>query len=115
MANVNLPAPILVAGGALCLLGGYLIGVVAGPDTPDLTTGVVTSWEASKGRLCLSGDNVADQDGADEDGTLCGRWQRTAGAKTPREGDNFRFVSVERPGKSEDDPAQVVIYGDVVD
>ena len=45
VGNVTLPTPVFVAGGALCLLGGYLVGVVAGPDTPDRTTGSVVSFD----------------------------------------------------------------------
>ena len=41
MGNLNLPTPIVLAGAALCILAGYLIGVVAGPDTPERTTGTV--------------------------------------------------------------------------
>ena len=38
MGNVTLPTPIFVAGGALCLLAGYFVGSIAGPDTPERTT-----------------------------------------------------------------------------
>lgn len=116
MGNVNLPAPVLVAGGALCLLGGYLIGVVAGPDTPDRTTGVVASYDDSTRLLCLAGDTVQDQEGAAEDGSLCGRWQRGPGVRTPKAGDRFRFVSVLPAGAPEGSPGMgVLIYGDVVE
>ncbi len=119
MANVNLPAPVVIAGGALCLLGGYLVGVVAGPDTPDRTTGVVSSYDRTTGVLCLEGDSVSSQDGADEDGLLCGDWQRSQGSTVPSVGDDFRFVSIrtaEAPaGTQTDADNQVLIYGDVVD
>lgn len=116
MGNVNLPTPVVVAGGALCLLGGYLLGIVAGPETPDRTTGVVRSYDASTRELCLTGDTVTEQEGAGTDGSLCGRWQRSPGATIPSEGDEFRFVSV----LPADDPEGVssggaLIYGDVVD
>ena len=65
MANLNLPTPVVIAGAGLCLLGGYLIGVVAGPDTPERTTGTVDSYNARTNELCLSGDAVGDQDGAE--------------------------------------------------
>jgi hypothetical protein len=115
VGNVNLPTPVLIAGAAACLLGGYLIGVVAGPDTPARTTGVVESYDSGSGRLCLSGDEVSSQEGADDDGVLCGAWQRTQGSPAPHEGDEFRFVSVltaEHPDG--DDTERVLIYGDVV-
>lgn len=119
MANVNLPLPLFVAAGAFCLLAGFLVGVVAGPDTPDSTTGVVESYDAGSGRLCLTGDSVADRDGADDEGVLCGVWRRSLKATVPEVGDDFRFVSVrgaEPPeGTGEVRVAGIVIYGDVVD
>ena len=74
MANLNLPTPVVLAGAGLCLLGGYLIGVVAGPDTPERTTGVVDSYNSRTNELCLTGDAVGDQEGANDDGELCGIW-----------------------------------------
>lgn len=122
MANVNLPAPLIAAGGALCVLAGYLIGVVTGPDTVEQTTGTVDSFNQTSNELCLSGDAVADQEGAEE-GVLCGVWRRDSGSDTPREGDSFRFVSVQTPDAPEDEQdeddenagGKVYIYGDVVD
>ena len=55
MGNVTLPTPVALAGGALCILGGYLLGVVAGPDTPGRTTATVESYDERDGRLCLTG------------------------------------------------------------
>jgi hypothetical protein len=119
VGNVNLPTPVVIAGGALCLLGGYLIGVVAGPDTPDRTTGVVESYDSRTQKLCLSGDAVSQQEGADKDGVLCGAWQRSPGATTPHSGDNFRFVTKhtaqDPSGTDTNVDDQVLIYGDVVD
>lgn len=119
MGTVNLPTPVVIAGAALCGLGGYLIGVVAGPDTPDRTTGVVDSYERSTSALCLSGDTVADQEGASEDGQLCGTWRRGSGSREPEVGDEFRFVSVRTSqapeGVETDRASRVLIYGDVVD
>jgi len=119
VGNVNLPTPVVIAGGALCLLGGYLIGVVAGPDTPERTTGVVESFDSGTSRLCLSGASVSEQEGVDDDGILCGAWQRSTGSTTPHEGDTFRFVSIrtaEPPeGTDTDTGERVLIYGDVVD
>jgi hypothetical protein len=120
VANVNLPTPVVIAGGALCLLGGYLVGVVAGPDTPDRTTGVVESYDSKTQELCLSGDAVSADADANEDGLLCGAWQRSPGSTTPHSGDNFRFVTkrtAQDPSGTDggDDDAQVLIYGDVVD
>ncbi len=116
MANVNLPLPVVVAGGALALLGGYLIGVVAGPETPDRTTGVVESYTTTTRELCLSGDAVSERDGANEDGILCGVWQRPAGATRPQVGDSFRFVTMQTAQDPDAEVAgAVLIYGDVVD
>ena len=59
MANINLPVPVAVAGGCLCLLGGYLIGAVAGPQASDPTVATVESYDSGTRELCLSGDSVA--------------------------------------------------------
>jgi hypothetical protein len=113
---VNLPTPVVIAGGALCLLGGYLIGVVAGPDAPDRTTGKVESYNSKTHELCLSGDTVSKQEGADDKGLLCGAWQRTPGSDIPHPGDSFLFVSKQTAqDPSSNDAADVLIYGDVVD
>ncbi len=115
MGNVTLPTPVFLAGGALCLVGGYLVGSVAGPDTPDRTTARVLSFDHSSSRLCLRGSATKDQDGAHSDGTLCGTWRESRGSQTPRTGDDFRFVSVSNSGDSEGHRQdQVVIYGDVL-
>lgn len=120
MGNVNLPTPVAMAGGALCILGGYLLGVVAGPDTPSRTSATVDSYDDRNGHLCLTGEDIADQEGVTEDGQLCGTWRRTVGgSRLPEVGDEFRFVSVvvDRPPPGEDDDAEgpfTVIYGDVV-
>jgi hypothetical protein len=55
MGNVTLPTPVALTGGAICLLGGYLLGVVAGPDSPSKAVAVVESYDESDGRLCLVG------------------------------------------------------------
>jgi len=116
VGNVTLPTPVFLAGGALCLVAGYLIGSVTAPDTPDRTTGQVVSFDASESRLCLEGDAIQDQEGADADGKLCGTLRRTPNAQLPRKGDAFRFVSVRTSGKVDGKTEQqVVIYGDVVD
>ena len=47
MGNVNLPTPVAVAGGAICVLGGYLLGALTGPDTATRTTAVVDSYDPS--------------------------------------------------------------------
>jgi hypothetical protein len=114
VGNVNLPTPIVFAGAGLCLLGGYLIGVVAGPDTPERTTGVVASYSAPTRELCLTGDSVEDQEGAEE-GMLCGIWQRAADSTPPREGDRFRFVSKVSPGQPGEEDDRVLIFGEVDD
>ena len=111
MGNVNMPAPVAVAGGALCLLGGYLIGVVAGPDTTSRTTADVVSYDPDDRELCLGGGAVSELPEA-EGGVLCGTWQRTSGARTPVEGDDFRFVTMTSQDGGSDETV-VFIYGDV--
>ena len=119
MGNVTMPTPVALAGGALCVLGGYLLGVVAGPDTPSRTTAVVESYDQGDGRLCLTGEEIKDQPGVAETGQLCGTWRRSAGDQTlPEPGDEFSFVSVlvdQPPSDTEDGQrTSTVIYGDVV-
>ncbi len=119
MGNVNLPTPVALAGGAICVLGGYLLGVVAGPDTPSRTTATVASYDAETSELCLSGETIEDQEGVTEDGRLCGTWRRTEGTSSdPDPGDQFRFVSVvvdaSRGDESSEAGPVTVIYGDVV-
>ena len=46
MGNVTLPTPVFLAGGALCLVAGYLVGTVTGPDTPQRTTAEVVSFDS---------------------------------------------------------------------
>ena len=116
MGNVTLPTPVFVAGGALCLLAGYLVGSLVGPDTPERTTATVVSFDPDKSRLCLEGEAIEDQEGADPEGQLCGTLRRTPNSGLPREGDEFRFVSVSTSGELDGrTEQQVVIYGDVVD
>ena len=111
MANVNLPAPVAFAGAALCALGGYLIGVVAGPDTTSRTTAEVLSYDQDSRELCLTGDAVADLPEAG-DGRLCGTWRSAQRSPAPRRGDQFRFVVMSSEGQGE---VSTFIYGDVVD
>jgi hypothetical protein len=115
VGNVTLPTPVFVAGGALCVLAGYLIGSVVAPDTPERTTAVVASYDSETAELCLTGDAIKDQEGAASNGKLCGNWRRTPGALTPTKGDKFRFVSVSTSGTSHGKAEhQVLIYGDIV-
>jgi hypothetical protein len=114
VGNVNLPTPVVLAGAGLCLLGGYLVGVVAGPEGPDRTTGTVQSYDSSSNSLCLEGDGVEDLDGA-KDGVLCGVWEGSEGARTPRKGDHFRFVSRLDRNRSGAEDDRVVIFGEVDD
>ncbi len=86
VGNVTLPTPVFLSGGALCLLAGYLVGSVVGPDTPDRTTGQVVSYDRSESRLCLEGEAIKDQEGVDEDGRLCGTLRRTPNSKLPQRG-----------------------------
>jgi len=109
---------VALAGGAICVLGGYLLGVVVGPDTASRTTAVVARYDPATSRLCLQGDGIEGQEGVVEDGLLCGTWRRTQGDQsTPREGDDFRFVSLsvgdEASGPDGQQPT-TVIYGDLV-
>jgi hypothetical protein len=115
MGNVNLPTPVAMAGGAICVLGGYLLGVVTGPDSAARTTGVVESYDSGSGRLCLSGDGIEEQEGTIVDGVLCGTWRRTVGSATvPEPGDMFRFVSLSGDESPRGKRATTVIYGSVV-
>jgi hypothetical protein len=111
MGNVNLPAPVAFAGAALCAMGGYLVGVVAGPDTTSRTTAEVVSYDPVGHELCLRGDAVADLPEA-EDGQLCGTWRSAQRNPRPQEGDQFRFVVMSSEGQGE---VSTFIYGDVVD
>jgi hypothetical protein len=120
VATTRLPTPVLVAGGSLCLLAGYVLGVVAGPTSPDRSTGTVESYDPGSDQLCLSGEAVADtvaELGGAEGGRLCGTWRRTPGSTTPDTGDKFLFVSIRATDDPEDaeDPVRVLIYGDVVE
>ena len=112
MGNVNMPTPVALAAGGLCLLGGYLVGVVAGPDTTARTTAEVTSYDRATERLCLGGEAVRDLPEASE-GEVCGTWRHNQGAATPREGDRFRFVTMTSRDSGSEETA-VFIYGDVV-
>ncbi|MGN6574817.1 MAG: hypothetical protein ACTHKG_03945 [Nocardioides sp.] len=119
MGNVNLPTPVALAGGAFCILGGYLLGVVAGPDTATRTTAEVASYDPATSRLCLEGDGIEGQEGTVKDGLLCGTWRRTGGDQAaPRPGDSFRFVSlsVQDPEHTTPEGQQpaTVIYGSLV-
>lgn len=114
MGNVNLPTPVVLAGAGLCLLGGYLLGVVAGPESPDRTVAEVKSFSGDGNRLCLEGEAVADLAGAKDD-VLCGVWRRANGDVTPEVGDTFRFVSTFHAGRSGKDDDRVTIFGEVAD
>jgi hypothetical protein len=119
MGNVTLPTPVALAGGAICILGGYLLGVVAGPSAPSRTVATVESYNERTGELCLTGETITDQEGAGEEGRLCGTWRRSVGDQNlPEPGDEFRFVSVvvDQPpeGESRADGPFTMIYGDVV-
>lgn len=116
MGNVTLPTPVFLAGGALCVVAGILVGSVLLPDTPARTTAKVVSFDTTNSELCLEGDALEDQDGVDADGRLCGTLRRTPSAQIPRTGDEFRFVSVRTSDETAGQSAQqTVIFGDVVD
>ena len=116
MGNVTLPTPVFLAGGALCIVAGYLVGSVVGPDTPSRTTAEVVSFDSGSQKLCLEGDAIKDQEGVDSSGHLCGTLRRTPNSQVPAKGDDFRFVSVRTTGEVDgNQQQQVVIYGAVVD
>ncbi|HEY0905425.1 MAG TPA: hypothetical protein VGE14_16205 [Marmoricola sp.] len=115
MGNVTLPTPVFLAGGALCLMAGYLVGAVVGEDGQAGTTATVVSFERSTARLCLEGESVEDESGV-EDGVLCGTWSRSAGSTVPAEGDTFRFVATDTSGVKGSKPRDaIVIFGTVVE
>ncbi|WP_148574966.1 hypothetical protein [Nocardioides caldifontis] len=109
MGNVTLPTPLAVAGGALCLLAGYVVGVALGDGATDRSTAEVDSYDVSDNELCLTGEAVEQMEEA-EDGMLCGEWRRGTASSVPRPGDAFTFVTItnERDGEQ-----AVFIYGDV--
>lgn len=112
MGNVTLPTPVFAAGGALCLLAGYLAGSVLGADTPDNSTATVASYDPQTSEICLSGKAVEEEKTVDEDGRLCGRWSHSSGVR-PRKGDRFRFVTLDQRTAEGGDEG-VVIFGTVV-
>lgn len=115
MATTRLPRAVLIAGAAMFLLAGYVLGMAVGADSPERSTGVVRSYDASSDELCLSGRTVSSAAGSEGD-RLCGTWRRRSGSPVPEEGDEFRFVSIRASDDPDDDedPVRVLIYGDVV-
>jgi hypothetical protein len=115
VGNVTLPTPVFVAGGAFCLVAGYLIGSVVGDDSARRTTATVVSFDTGSAKLCLKGDSVKDAPGVDDDGVLCGTWSHSTGALLPTKGDTFRFVTMDTSGVKGSKPRDtIVIYGTVV-
>lgn len=115
MGNVTLPTPVFLAGGAFCLLAGYLAGAVVGPDSHRGTTAKVVSFDNATAKLCLEGGSVKDDPAASDKGVLCGTWSHSTGSTTPRKGDTFRFVTMDTSGVKGAKPVdKVVIYGTVV-
>jgi hypothetical protein len=112
MGIVSLPTPVALTGGAICLLGGYLVGVLTGPDTTSRTTATVVSYDTGSGELCLTGDGVKAQ--ASDGDQLCGTWRRAGESTPPRQGDRFRFVTLSGGNSGDTEKPAVVIYGDVV-
>lgn len=113
---MTLPTPVFLAGGAFCLLAGYLTGAVAGPDGHQGTTAKVVSFDEGTAKLCLTGDSVKDEPGVSDQGVLCGTWSHSTGSTTPQKGDTFRFVTMDTSGVKGAKPmATVVIYGTVVE
>jgi hypothetical protein len=115
VGNVTLPTPVFLAGGAFCLLAGYLAGAVVGPNSHHGTTATVVSFDSGSGKLCLDGDSVKDEPGV-KDGVLCGTWSHSTGSITPHKGDTFRFVTMDTTGVKGSKPRDTtVIYGTVVE
>ena len=111
---MTLPTPVFLAGGAFCLLAGYLAGAVIGPDRHHGDTATVVSFDGGTAKLCLEGDSVKDDPGV-EDGVLCGTWSHGAGSINPKKGDTFRFVTMDTSGVKGSKPRDTtVIYGTVV-
>ena len=110
MGNVTLPTPLAVAGGALCLLAGYVVGVALGDETTSRETAEVESYDASTNELCLTGEAVEDR-AESEDGLLCGVWRRGTASVAPEVGDDFHFVTI--TNQSPEGEQAVFIYGDV--
>ncbi len=103
-----------LAGGSLCLLAGYLAGAVVSSGAADSATATVVSYDAAKSQLCLEGDAVADEKGADSEGRLCGTLRRTPNAAVPAKGDDFQFYATRTTDEVDGETKQqVVIYGDV--
>ena len=116
MGNVTLPTPVFLAGGAFCLVAGYLAGAVIGPDDRRGDTAEVVSYDSGTSKLCLVGESVEDESGASDDGVLCGTWSRSTGSIIPREGDTFRFITMDTTGVKGAKPRDsTVIYGTVVE
>lgn len=89
--------------------------MVVGPDAPSANDAVVSSYDARTRELCLQGEQISGMDGSDGD-TLCGVWNRGAGSRAPRVGDDFRFLTLSTAaGPDSDQPGGVLIYGDVVE
>ena len=110
MGNLTMPTPVALAGGVLCLLAGYLVGVAFGADTADRTTAEVESYDNSTNELCLTGEAVDELPEA-EDGVLCGEWRHGTASEAPQKGDQFRFVTL--TNERDEDERAVFIYGDV--
>lgn len=115
VGNVTLPTPVFVAGGALCLLAGYLAGDVLGSQRETTQTATVVSYQPRTSQLCLEGESVEDEPGVDEEGHLCGTWSHSRGWVRPREGDTFRFIAVDREIAKGSNRTGVVIFGTVVE
>lgn len=115
VGNVTLPTPVFVAGGALCLLAGYLVGSVLGSDAPARTTATVVSYSPKTSQLCLEGEAVKDRENLTAEGHLCGTWSHANSSVRPREGDEFRFLVMDREIAREGGQRGVVIFGTVLE
>ena len=112
---MTLPTPVFLAGGAFCLLAGYLAGAVVSGDSGSGNTATVVSFESGSSKLCLEGKSVEGEPGV-KDGVLCGTWSHSTGSRAPHKGDTFRFVTMDTSGVKGAKPVDaVVIYGTVVE
>jgi hypothetical protein len=116
VGNVTLPTPVVVAGVAVCLLAGGVVGLVVAPDPPDHSTATVASFDPHTSVLCLKGDSVKDEPRLNDDGELCAVWRHAGRYHRPQPGQRFRYVTVRTTGTSGGEKQQqTVIYGDVVE
>lgn len=104
MGTLTLPTPLVLAGGAVCVVGGYLIASSTAPSVTASTSAVVASVGPAD-RICLRGEAVRQWQGVDGHGLLCGTWSHAPG-ESAHKGDAFVFAATAQHGG-------VRIYGGV--